>query len=331
MSKSLIDQYAGSLAMLTGDDFQMEVSARLQSMILSFQTVPAKPKGDAGLDGFSHHGTRGYCCYGPEHDAFKSNKARESAIINKFTGDLRRLLELDSIKGKLVRAESPEMATILPRGQHLAHIELIVNWFESHRVLGPILTAFVDYTKLSACRYVNPDASVIVVGPKQLANLYAVDEVTLYRARQRVLMDKVQVIAEAVTIVDSKGFDEKMETLRQIRPHQVPAIDALSDELRSNWRTALALEQELDQTLPMLHRSLENSRRQILARVSELMVASPEPWTQLPRAQDIAKAIIEQGFGTMYGPLIPQVSSGEIARLIGECPVGWKKPQGAHG
>ena len=59
-------------------------------MLIGFQTIPSKPHGDAGLDGLSHNGTRGYCCYGLEHNGFKNNKSRERAIVKKFAGDLRR-------------------------------------------------------------------------------------------------------------------------------------------------------------------------------------------------------------------------------------------------
>lgn len=62
MSTPVVQEYAETLAALTGNDFQAEVCARLQSMILSVQTVPAKPSGDAGLDAFSHRGKHGYCC-----------------------------------------------------------------------------------------------------------------------------------------------------------------------------------------------------------------------------------------------------------------------------
>ena len=61
---SNVDAYATTLASLTGNAFQAEVCARLQSAVLGFQTIPSKPHGDAGLDGFSHVGTQGYCCYG---------------------------------------------------------------------------------------------------------------------------------------------------------------------------------------------------------------------------------------------------------------------------
>jgi hypothetical protein len=80
-----------SLSILNGDDSQDEVSARLQGVIIDFQPVPSNPQGDAGIDGFSHHGERAYGCYGPEQDAFKKNKDREKAIVDKFKEDLLRI------------------------------------------------------------------------------------------------------------------------------------------------------------------------------------------------------------------------------------------------
>ena len=82
MANTLIEEYARTLAALEGDDFQLEVSARLRGVIIGFQNVPARPQGDAGLDAFSHNGEHGYCCYGPEHDAFKTNQSRETGMTN---------------------------------------------------------------------------------------------------------------------------------------------------------------------------------------------------------------------------------------------------------
>ena len=63
--------------------------------MLGFQTIPSKPQGDAGLDGFSHVGTQGYCCYGPELKTYRQTRSLEKAIVDKFKSDLRRLLELE--------------------------------------------------------------------------------------------------------------------------------------------------------------------------------------------------------------------------------------------
>ena len=321
---SIVDEYEHSLASLSGADFQMEVCARLQSVNLGFQSVPAKPQGDAGLDGLSHDGECGYCCYGPEHDEFKQNRAREAAITKKFKADLRRLFELDSKGHKLVRSVNTEMAKILPKGRKLKNIRLIVNWFESHRVLGPISTAVEEYRKVSECRYVTDDASVVVLGPRELANQYAVDEQTIIRARQRVSIQRIHDTAASIEIENSTDFDKKMETLRMTRPDNTEAISALDKQLRKNWRTALAFERELDETLPQFHQILEENRERIVVQATQLMLTDNDPGSQLIKASEFAKQLLDQDFGNCYGSLIHDVSSGEIARLIGECPIGWE-------
>jgi hypothetical protein len=324
--QSLIDEYAASLEALSGAIFQAEVCARLQTFIIGFQTVPDKPHGDAGLDAFSDHGERAYCCYGPEHDQFKTPKQRETAIVTKFRSDLRRLYEVEFDKKVLRICESPEMASILPKGRRIKEIQLLVNWFESHRILSPILSLAEEYQHASKCRYVSEGADVIVVGPKDLANRYAVDEVTITRARQRIFIQKVKSKAESLVLENTAKFDIKRERLKQIVSGHAEQIDGLWQELQSCWRMALAFEQELSDTLPNLHRDFEANRARILKRVLMLMVGSPEPWAALGQATDVAAGILQPDFGNLYGMLIEDVSSGEIARLIGECPIGWETP-----
>lgn len=326
MGHPLITEYSQSLAVLNGDDFQDEVSARLQGVIIDFQPVPSNPQGDAGIDGFSHRGERAYCCYGPEHDAFKKSKDREKAIIAKFKEDLLRIFELEPEKGKLKERLNAEMKTILPDGRKIKHIELIVNWFDSHRVLNPILSAAAEYAEASTCRYVERTVTIKIVGPRELANQYAVDEVTIARARQRVMIQKVEKKAEQVALGSTEKFEKKMADLKEILPERDEAIDALRVELQTAWRKALAFEQELGDTIPSLHRELEANRARILAKVSMVMVGSDKPWTELEHATGIACELLKKDFDKLFGMLIEDVSTGEIARLIGECPVGWEKP-----
>jgi len=325
MSNSLVFEYEQSLASLSGKVFQDEVTARLQAFINDFQPVPASPHGDAGLDAISHRGERAYCCYGLEHDLFKTNSKREAAIIDKFKSDLRRIFELEFDRKKLKHSENPEMATILPSGQRIRHIELLPNWFGSHRILGPIVTAVMSYVEVSQCRYVEKTVTVVVLGPKELANRYAVDEVTIARSRQRILIKKVEEKAKLITLDSTEKFDKKMTDLEAITGVSEDVILLLKKTLQVAWRKSLALEQELSDTLPNMHRELEANRTRIFTRVSMLMIASSEPWKELGRATDIASDLLRKDFDKLFGMLIEDVSSGEIARLIGECPIGWEK------
>lgn len=325
MSASLIEEYARVLSSLEGSEFQAEVNARLSTVIVGFQTIPAKPRGDAGLDGLSHNGTHAYCCYGMEHNEFRDNPSREEAVIRKFAGDLRRLFELEMEAHELIHRDTPELPTILAAEQKLIHINLVSNWFESHRVIGRLMTRLNEYKRVSSCRYVNPDVTLTIMGPTELANRHAVDQVTIARATARGFVERVHQSAKNLDITDPLDFDFKMELLRQFVPGNLPAVDAVASGLRANWRTALAFERELVDTVPDLHRSLEQARRQILTRVSELMIAEQRhPWKELPKAERLSYEILQRDFGTLYGAILTEVSSGEIARLIGECPVGWQ-------
>ena len=120
-------------------------------------------------------------------------------------------------------------------------------------------------------------------------------------------------------------FDVKMDILRQLLPGHQSAVDGVAEGLRANWRTALAFERELADTVPDFHRALESARIQILTKVSELMITAQHPWKELLRAEELSHDVLASNFGKLYGPILPKVSSGEIARLIGECPVGWRK------
>lgn len=325
---SNVDAYATTLASLTGNAFQAEVCARLQSVVLGFQTIPSKPHGDAGLDGFSHAGTQGYCCYGPELKTYRQTRSLEKAIVDKFKSDLRRLLELEFKKTVLTCCENPEMATILPVGKKLVHVDLVVNWFESHRVVGPIHTAFLEYKQFSKLRYVEADATVAIIGPTELANRWSVDELTLVRAQQKIFYQSVQDTAKTLVIENPKTFDEKMTLLKDIRPDQLQAINSLVDQFLYKWRMSLALDIKLNETMPGLHQTLEASRSRIVIRIAALMLASSAPWAELGKAQEIAQAILNAAFGSTYGSMMEDIAAGEVARLIGECSIGWVRPGG---
>lgn len=331
MSNHLAVEYAQALSVLEGNDFQAEVCTRLRSVILGFQDVPAKPQGDAGLDALSHNGECGYCCYGPEHNSFKTNQSRESGIVTKFSADLRRLFELEIKKKSLLHKENRELSTILPKGQRLKVIKLIVNWFESHRILGRLLTNVAEYVAASKCRYVDSCVSVVVMGPSQLADDFALDEITMERIRQRTFIGKFQKRVDTVEIEDPRDFEWKMDVLREIRPDQLIAIDKLADGLRTDWLSSLAFERELGDTVPTLHQALEDARRQIVTRVAVLVLSSSEPWAQVSGALSIAEAILEKNFGLLYGSVVSTVASGEVARLVGECTIGWQRLRGTHG
>lgn len=328
MTISTHELYARILADLEGDEFQNEVCARLCTVNISFQPIPASPNGDGGLDGCSHSGTRGYCCYGQQHKAARSNRERDRAIIDKFSHDLLRLLELIQKGSKLVHDHNATLRNLLA-GRKLQHITLLSNWFDSNRVIGPLNGNFERYKEASHCECVERGATLTILGPKELANQHAVDQLSIERAQQRIFVKKVKAAAENVAIANPKDFDYKIRLLKEIRPERTQSIDLLAENWLADWRTALAFERELDESLPDLHRSFEQARSQIVTRVSILMLSSDAPHTKIEEVNKLAEEILQTHFGTRYNELLPQLSSGLMARMIGECPFGWDKPRAA--
>ncbi len=318
-----VTSYAHEFGALTESQFEVEACVRLEHTVVGFQRVPAKPQGDGGLDGFSHHGERGYCCYGPIPNSFKNAKAYEKAIVSKFSSDLLRLCELKIEKKVLVHDENVALKDILPKGVRLKEVLLICNWFESHKVIGPLHSALMEYLKVSSSTYICPDAVPQIIGPVEFAQRFYADELALVSLQNRAMFQKVKDVASALSTSPPEGFDVKMANLKLIRPGKEVVIDGLAANFRHDWRMNLAFEQELDGTLPDLHRALQEGRRRILARVNQRMLASTTPWNELTEMVQEARDILRVEFGA-YAAMVDDVSNGEIARLIGICPIDWE-------
>ena len=322
---SVRDAYAQQLAELEGDAFQAAVCAFLGRAMGGFQHVPDKPQGDAGLDACSNDMAHAWCCYGPERDVAKTAGGRANAVVKKFSKDLRKLMELGFAQKQLVRRPNKKLLLLL-RNQRISEITLLVNWFEDNRILGGINAAFAQYKSVSAFRCVRPDATVVIMGPKQVAEQFSVDEIALADIQQRGMVQRVEAIAPQITLAKARDFELKMDVLRTLCAGRETAVDRLAESWRRNWRKALAFEHELNSGLPHLHRRLEISREEILMFVDQLAVTGAEMHRRWPEVEHFAKEVLRRNFGAQYDVLVPGVANGEIARLIGECPIEWEAP-----
>jgi len=347
---SLIEKYASTLEALTGTPFQDAVCTRLRSAIPSFQKIPDK-SGDGGLDGYSHNGEYGYCCYGFELDASKSEDVYVSMIVDKFQKDLRRLFELEEIRGKAgdtteapvqvatpVTTDAPkvqkpklqhvpnkELASVLGKDVKIKHIRLLVNRFESKKALGRIQTALRRYKSASQCRLVDPSATLVLDGPQQLAEEHHVDELALSLAKRQMLIERLSDSAKKVELPTPSTFDSKMSLLKQIRPGHDSAIDGMAEAFKTDWKLALASEKDLSDSASNIHLALDRGKRRLLTKVNKLMTESDEPWNELSRAGELAEEMLGPILESWFGDLSTDVCNGEVASLIGDCPIGWEK------
>jgi len=153
---------------------------------------------------------------------------------------------------------------------------------------------------------------------------------TLVRAQQKNFYQSVQETAKSVVIENPKTFDEKMDLLRAMRPDQLTAISNLAEQYLTKWRMALAFDIKLNETMPGLHQALEDSRSRIVTKIAALMLASSKPEAELGKAQEIAQGILSAEFGSLYGSMLDDIAAGEVARLIGECSIGWGRSGGTN-
>lgn len=325
------DVFARMLKGLEGQDFEDQVCAFLRSCVTDFQTVPALPHGDAGLDGHSHSQTTAYCCYGPE-DVSKSNaKKLKSAIVSKFCSDLRRLFEIDTSgagkAAKLVYRENPEMQTILAPGAKLKVIRLIVSVYDSHQVLSPLNEAFAQYLKASKLRYIDKSATMTIWGPKQLATVGAVDDLTIARLEKRDLLRRVAAaISSAPPLpAPASDFEAKFLWMESQKMATKQAVARMMDTFRKRWSVVVAVENDLSNNSPNLHAALAQAREDAAldADIASGTCTSPQHLLEVMRGRIGER--LDQHLGRMFPPDIKnQLVDGELARLLGECPVEWR-------
>ena len=326
ISRSNLDDYEKQLGKLEGNSFEEEVCARLQSMIVDFQNVVAKPHGDGGLDGLSHSQEHAYCCYGPEQEVRKlENQGLKDAIVRKFSSDLRKLFELKNEKRKLKHAPNEELRSIMGKDRKIKHVRLIVSWFESHRVLGPLQTAFDKFKSASQLQFVDENATLTVWGPKNLAALGAVDEHTLFRIQNPALIASVQAASAAELVKDGGGgFDAKFDDLKRRQPLAARRVDEIAQKFREAWAAALALDNDLSKNSLILHQTLESVREDAALSAQVKSMSATDPYVLIDTMREEVVTHLGQGFGDKFGPLTPRISQGVVAGLIGECPIEWR-------
>lgn len=321
-------EYARSLGNLEGDSFEHEVCARLRTVFADFQRIPRKPSGDAGLDGLSHGHTRAYCCYGPEQEPFKTNKqGLKEDILKKFRADMRKLFELEP-KGKtsVIHCASPELGTVVAQGTKLQNVYLVVSWFEDRRVIGSLTTSFKHYLAASQCNFVEPNAGVSVWGPQDLAGLAVVDEHTKFRAENNAFIAKVKAAKQAPPARPTPAdFDAKFDWLCAQPNALINNIERLRAHFRQVWGTALVADQELAASSVRLHEALESARAQAAVSAELRSMQAEDPANMITNMRAEIRQHLGLAFAQTLGDVTSDVADGEIARLIGNCPIDWRK------
>jgi hypothetical protein len=322
-------KYAACLGDHTGDDFQQEVCRVLRKSFDDFQTIPSDPGGDGALDGLSHDATHVYCCYGPEHQTAMNVTAADlrKKIVDKFSSDLRRLLELDKA---LSHKENDVLTDILgATGKRICAIRLILNKFSDNKLIGLLKKAFVALKRNSKCRWIDPTCSLVIWGPGDLVDVVVIDEHALLRVEHPTL-DKLFRLADAESppkaALDVTDLDKKFNAI-PIQQGRESTIQSLRETARKSWSKSLSLEETMIDKLPSVHERVEKIRQEVVAAIEleSLGASESDAPKMLAKAKDLFYARLTESLeATMSAENRRALADWETARLTGECPLEWR-------
>ncbi len=312
------------LSGLDGNAFQTAIVSLVSKNHLSFQSIPAIPHGDGGLDGLVGHDV-GYCCYGIEEVQAQNVGALTIKTIDKFKGDLLRICEFDrDSKAKPKAKENKALAAVMADGKRLEHIYLVCNVFESNRCIGKLKTFFEKIKKASKCRFVDPDCTVTIEGPKEITGRLTVTpefHATLdYTLLQKILLAPGAPLAVPPVLSD---FEGKMAALKEVFGEK--RVQPIEQLFRDSWIAHLALVERLSGSLPQDHLKVSQI-------INDIRKEAPLHFIGVPVDDAIQKIreyqkLIELRLAKEV-PLeeahARRVASQIVAALVGECGIEWR-------
>ena len=135
---------------------------------------------------------------------------------------------------RVVPAANAELATIMGDGNKIRSIFLVVSWFETHRVIGALNTAFNRYKKGSQLNFVHPDATLTIWGEGS-RDARPAGRVHPLPASPQELFERLRGDAETFAGDDGR-LHAKFNDLKQRRPARAAHIDGLAKEFRDARR-----------------------------------------------------------------------------------------------
>lgn len=321
--------YAQYLEALEGRAFQDEVSAHLGRHRHDVQPIFDTTGGDGGLDVCTHEYLCGYMCFGPKHQAYKSNAERASAIVEKFQKDLRKVFELKESKGTLEHERYESLEESMPDGKKIKHLFLICSWVGNKQIPRRIQNSLAKYRAASQCRFAEPDATAVVWDPKQFVGTYPViDEAILVKMLQDNAAKRIRAAAAQQPLPASADFDDKFQWLHSRAPGATTQLTKMAQRLREAWRVAIAVDADIQRILPALHRLLGDAREAAVTDAAFTAIPVTGDSAELVAAMNALRAAFKAHVGDLlqdhYGVVSKTAADGELARMIGICDVDWR-------
>lgn len=330
-------EFVRRLSALTGNPFQEVIVQLLLRRFPSFQSVPAKPHGDGGVDGLSHNQTRAYCCYGLEYVPTDKKTDVRRKLCEKYRSDLRRIFEVTPSKSKQgsTRSRKPalehepntELEAIFAAGAKLTTIHLVSNQYEDNTVLGPLNSDFQNCISSSQCRFVDKTCTLSLWGPKEMSQVAILDEQTLLLIENPQLFNILSTSTVAPLPNQTEDFDEKFDQISpSATPHTTATVNELRAAYRQAWAQSILRDQRLINNFPNFHQKIERIRKTAIsrARIGSLQ-PNQAPAKLLQEIKDHITQSISAEFAGLPPYLCDDLGNEEVARLIGTCPLEWRR------
>jgi len=267
-----------------------------------------------------------------ESETLQNKKPPElaSLVVDKFTGDLARLCELEKLPRKgWVHRENVELKDILAAGKKIIQICLVTNYFGNNKIVGKLNTIFSALLATSKKQFIEPNCSLVIWGPREIGANCFVDVSLLVRLGNFRLIEAItEVGPEIPQLPNQSDFDSKFEFLIGKMPEKRTQIEGVRDEQRELWRRSLHMMQRLEKEFPDIHQGLEKivSSCASRARAEFAMVSGPvKAFDLMTKYYEILNGTIEKEFGSRLTPeAIRPIAEFQTAQLIGDCPLDWR-------
>lgn len=325
-------EYAQLLGQIYGDEFQEEIIFLLTRTYLDFQRIAQKPHGDGGFDGLSHGLTHGYFCYGLDLQPTSKTTPDElrTKVARKFREDFRKIFELKYEGKALVHEENSRLATVLTAGKKVKHLRLIANYAEDHRLIGDLNQSWTEYKQASACRFIDDTCGWHLWGPDDICGNLIIDEIALFRIKEPNIANIISEIENTEPhqlpppTITTDNLEDKIMALNNDKEF----IEEQKEYILTDWRRHLFMMQKFNTHIPDYHKRLEVLVKKSAAEANFASVAGPKAApTELVRN---VREKIYFGAKAILCPAMPDSVAQEfadwtVARMIGHCPLDWRK------
>lgn len=185
----------------------------------------------------------------------------------------------------------------------------------------------------SSRRYVSDECELTILGPRDLALEAGVDEQTLFHLENpafHALFEETSEDEEAFLAENAvEDFQAKFDYLAPLGSSSVQAkrVNSLRSAYHRAWMKSIVRDTHIANSFPEVHRKIERIRATVVTDAHRESMRNIENAAELiSRVESAVRERIEREFGEQLPEyILRDLGEGELARLIGTCPLDWRQ------